>query len=221
MMTPIHTVPNVRAVLFDYGLVLTGPPDPAALATMLRVLQADEPSFQAAYWRHRDGYDRGSLSGVAYWRAVASDVCRALDADQLSALIAADTALWTQPNLPMIDWAARLQRAGIKTGILSNLGDEMEAGIRERFGWLRGFAHHTFSHHLGIAKPDAAIYTHAALGLGVKSEEILFVDDKPENIAAARAAGMTAIQYTSYDDLVRSIGELGLSALLLDEERRP
>jgi putative hydrolase of the HAD superfamily len=204
----------IRAVLFDYGQVLTGPPDPTALATMQRLLEVDEPTLQTAYWQHRDAYDRGILSGIAYWQQVATDVHRTLDPTSLAALIAADNALWTQPNQPMIDWAAGLQRAGIKTGILSNIGDEMEIGIRTRFPWLTRFAHHTFSHRLGIAKPDPAIYLHAAEGLAVPPAQILFVDDKEENIFAARTAGMVAVQYTGHPAFMQEMKRLGLESLL-------
>ena len=205
---------TINAVLFDYGLVLTGPPDPAARTRMQQVLNVDEPSLQTAYWQHRDAYDRGALSGVAYWRQVATDLHRTLDASSLAALIHADNALWTQPNQPMIDWAASLQRAGIKTGILSNIGDEMEAGIRTHFPWLAAFTHHTFSHRLGIAKPDPAIYLYAAQGLNTPPAHILFVDDKPENIQAARSAGMVAVQYTVYEAFVTEMKRLGLASLL-------
>jgi putative hydrolase of the HAD superfamily len=205
---------TIGAVLFDYGLVLTGPADVAARAEMQRVLGVEDELVQAAYWRYRDAYDRGVLSGVAYWHEVAGDVGRTLDAESLAALIAADNALWTQPNQPMIDWAARLQRAGIKTGILSNLGDEMEAGVRARFAWLTEFTHHTFSHRLGMAKPDVAIYLHAAEGLGVEVGEILFVDDRIENIDAARAVGMKAVQYAGHEGFVAEMEASGLGWLL-------
>lgn len=205
---------TISAVLFDYGLVLTGPADPAARATMQRVLGVEDERVQAAYWRYRDAYDRGRLSGVEYWHAVAGDVGQTLDAKSLAELIAADNALWTQPNQPMIDWAARLQRVGIRTGILSNIGDEMEAGVRARFAWLSEFDHHTFSHRLGIAKPDAAIYLRAVKGLGVAAEEILFVDDRIENIEAARTAGMMAVQYLGHEAFVAEMEEVGLGWLL-------
>jgi putative hydrolase of the HAD superfamily len=205
---------EIRGVLFDYGLVLTGPADVAARAAMQRVLGVDDELVQAAYWRYRDAYDRGALSGVAYWHKVAEDVGRVLDADELTALIAADTALWTQPNEAMIGWAERLQRAGMKTGILSNIGDEMEAGVRARFAWLEGFAHQTFSHRLGIAKPDAAIYRHAVEGMGMVAEEILFVDDRIENIEAARGVGMVAVQYVGHEGFVREMEEVGLGWLV-------
>src|SRR5579875_3566364 len=110
------THPRVEAVLFDYGLVLTGPPDPEAWKKMRDLLGADEPAFHAAYWRNRHDYDRGALDGPRYWEAVARDLSRPLQEAELGVLLKADTALWTQPNQPMIDWAAALQAAGVRTG---------------------------------------------------------------------------------------------------------
>jgi len=211
MTTPTHPI---RAVLFDYGMVLSGPPDLAAKQRFLRVFSLDEATFNEAYWEFRDDYDRGHLSGDAYWAAVANLLHHTLTTGQLAELIAADVALWTQPNQPMIDWAEHLRRDGIKTGILSNIGDHMESGILHKFPWLHNFAHHTFSHRLGIAKPDPAIYQHAAEGLAVPPSEILFIDDREENIAAAIASGMKAIQYSTHAAFLAEMQSRGLSTLL-------
>lgn len=207
--------PSIQAVLFDYGLVLTGPPDPVARQRMEQLLQADRASFHAAYWQYRDDYDRGILTGPAYWGRIAEDLRQPLDAATLGALLGADTALWTVPNAPMIDWAASLRRGGIRTGILSNLGDAMEAGIRARFDWIAAFDHHTFSHRLGMAKPDAAIYHHAAEGLSVDPDRILFVDDRQKNIEAARAQGMAAMLYSSHQAFLEELKAAALDGLPL------
>jgi len=209
---------RIDAVLFDYGLVLTGPPDPAAWERLKHVLQADEASFHAAYWKHRHDYDRGTLDSESYWRKVAADLGKPLNERQLAALIDADTALWTQPNQPMIDWAAALQRAGIKTGILSNIGDAMETGVMARCTWLGDFTHRTFSHRLKIAKPELAIYTHAAEGLGVPPADVLFIDDRVENIAAAREAGMQTVHYTDHAAFVRAMRDGGYDTLPMPPE---
>jgi putative hydrolase of the HAD superfamily len=186
-------MPTIRAVLFDYGMVLSGAPDLEARQQMESLLSADAESFHRAYWQYRDAYDRGHLSGMTYWQAVAQELHQPLDEVTLTSLLSADTAFWSQPNQAMIDWAARLQQAGIRTGILSNIGDAMEQGLMAKFAWLADFSHHTFSYRLGIAKPDAAIYQHAADGLGVPPADILFVDDREENVIGARAAGMRAL----------------------------
>jgi putative hydrolase of the HAD superfamily len=205
---------KIKAVLFDYGMVLSGPPDPTAREEMKRILDVDDERFREIYWKHRDDYDRGTLNSAAYWERVAHDLHRPLDAKKLSALIAFDSALWTRPNQTMIDWAAALQRAGVKTGVLSNIGDAMEAGIVARFPWIGDFTHRTFSHRLGMAKPDKAIYLHAAEGLGAAPEEILFIDDREENIAAAHAVGMQAIQYMDHADFQQRMQAAGFSGLL-------
>ncbi len=206
-MTPI------QAVLFDYGLVLTGPPDPAAWARMLALTDLSESVFHAAYWAPRHAYDRGTHTGPAYWHAVGAHAGLTLAPEQIQSLIAADTALWTQPNQPMIDWAARLQAAGTPTGILSNLGDSITAGVLETLPWLAGFSHHTFSHVLKLAKPEAEIYAHAAAGLNTPPAHILFVDDREDNIAGALAAGMQVIRYTDHASFLAELTSRGLEDL--------
>ncbi len=205
---------KISAVLFDYGMVLSRIPEATDWRALERVLGAEEKAFQAAYWKYRDAYDRGALSAQAYWESVARDLDKVIDAAVLRALIDADTVVWTQPNLEMMEWASRLNRAGIKTGILSNIGDAMELGVLGRFPALAEFSHHTFSHRLGIAKPDAEIYRHAVEGLGVPAGEILFVDDREENILAARAAGMVAVQYLGHPGFVEEMQRIGLGWLL-------
>jgi putative hydrolase of the HAD superfamily len=207
-------VPDIHAVLFDYGLVLSGPPDPRAWERLKVLLHAEEAEFHTAYWHHREAYDRGALTAEAYWTSVANNLRQSLDPPTVAALNEADLELWGQPNTDMIGWAATLQRAGYKTGILSNIGDAMEAGVLARFEWLQAFHHRTFSHRLGIAKPDLAIYRYAAEGLGEEPSHILFVDDREENIAAARQAGMVAIQYLNHVQFVESMSTAGLEALL-------
>jgi putative hydrolase of the HAD superfamily len=196
-------MPLIRAVLFDYGLVLSAPPDPHAWCRMHAILNAQDPSFHDAYWHHRHNYDLGVLSGDRYWRTVGNDLHRDPSTDDLTALLDADVDLWTQPNQPMIAWAGLLQRSNIATGILSNIGDAMEDGIGRRCPWLAQFQHLTFSHRLRIAKPDERIYHHAVAGLGVAPAETLFLDDRLENVEAARAVGLNAIQYATHEDFLR------------------
>jgi putative hydrolase of the HAD superfamily len=207
-------MPSIHAVLFDYGLVLSGPPEPSAWAQMRFITGLSEELLQRGYWAHRHAYDRGELSGVAFWQAVAHDGSLRLIPNQIESLLAADIDLWGQVNLPMLDWAQSLQRAGIPTGILSNMGDAMETGLLARYSWIQDFDHHTWSHRLSIAKPEAAIYHHAALGMNTPAPNILFVDDRIDNIEAAHAVGMQAIQYLDHRTFLAEMEARGLTYLL-------
>jgi len=206
----------IDAVLFDYGQVLSGPPDPAAWARMRAISGLDEEALHTAYWAFRDDYDRGALTGLAYWQAVAGHAGIAFDAAQIQALIDADADLWTQLNLPMVDWAARLQAAGTRTGILSNIGDSIAESIQARLPWLTRFNHCTWSHELRMAKPEAAIYTATAKSLNTAPANILFIDDREDNIAGAQAAGLQTIlyRYSDHPAFEREMRERGFGALL-------
>jgi putative hydrolase of the HAD superfamily len=59
------------------------------------------------------------------------------------------------------------------------------------------------SARVGVAKPEAAIYRHAAEVAGVDVSRCLFVDDLEENAIGARAVGMTGLHYREARDLAK------------------
>ena len=206
-------------MLFDYGMVLSGPPEGLAWDRMKALLSVEEERFHEAYWRRRADYDLGELSSISYWKDTGVHLDRELSEETIRALNQADIEVWTQPNEEMIAWASALRQHGLRTAVLSNIGDAMEAGVRERFRWFEEFDHLTFSHRLRIAKPDEAIYRHAAEGIGLPAGNILFVDDRAENIAAAHAFGMQAVQYTDHSRFIEELGRLGDDRLPLPLSR--
>jgi putative hydrolase of the HAD superfamily len=206
---------SIQAVLFDYGMVLSAPPDPAAWQRMRQITGFDEETLHRGYWAFRHEYDRGDLTGVAYWEQVAAEGATSFTPKQVTELVEADVDLWTRLNEPMVSWAQGLQRAGVRTGILSNIGDAMADGLLSKFDWLQDFHHCIWSYRLRVAKPEPEIYRAAAEGLATPPENILFLDDKIENIEAAHAAGMNAIQYSDHDSFEREMERQGFASLLV------
>jgi len=205
---------RVSVVLFDYGQVLSAPPNPSAWAALRAVSGLDEAHLHAAYWEFRHAYDCGELTGVEYWLAVADRAGVQFNSAQLLALLAADIDLWTNLNKPMVKWAAQLQSAGIRTGVLSNIGDCIGEGIVTRLPWLAAFDHCTWSYQLKLAKPDPEIYRRTAQALDAEPKDILFIDDREENIAAATALGFQAILYTTHLAFEHEMQARGLGHLL-------
>lgn len=205
---------TVQAVLFDFGMVLSGPPVPAVWAEMQRVSGLDEATLHRLYWAHRDDYDRGTLDGVPYWDKIATDADKTFTAPARDRLIALDVDLWTDMNLPMLAWVQALHRAGVRTGILSNIGAAMAEGIRRKFDWIGNFHHAVWSHALKLRKPEQAIYAAAAEGLDVPAGQILFLDDKEENIRAAEAFGMQGLIYRNHTDFEAEMERRGFGYLL-------
>jgi putative hydrolase of the HAD superfamily len=65
---------DLQAVIFDYGEVLSGPPDPEAHRNLLAIAEVEEEAFEKAYWAHRLDYDADILNGRTYWQTVASAI---------------------------------------------------------------------------------------------------------------------------------------------------
>jgi putative hydrolase of the HAD superfamily len=63
---------------------------------------------------------------------------------------------------------------------------------------------------IGLRKPEAAAYDHVVKAIGVPASRIVFFDDSAENVAGARARGLTAVHVTSPDDVARALAALGI-----------
>lgn len=209
----MSTLP-IRAILFDFGMVLSAAPRQAEWQKMRELLHIEEPIFHTLYWKHRDEYDKGTLSGTEYWRTIAQEAHAPIDSATVRLLKQADTMHWTAPNEDMVDWALRLQRAGYRIGILSNIGDAMEEGVRRECDWVESFDHHVWSHRLKMRKPEPEIYAVAAEGLEANMEEILFIDDREENIRAAQQLGMRGMVYSTHPVFLQELQQAGLEELL-------
>jgi putative hydrolase of the HAD superfamily len=107
-----------------------------------------------------------------------------------------------------------LQRAGVRTGILSNIGDAIADGIVARLPWLSGFYTRLWSHSLFMAKPEPVIFLKAAEALNTAPAHILFIDDREDNIAAAAALGFQTILFTNFSAFEREMRDRGLASLL-------
>jgi HAD superfamily hydrolase (TIGR01509 family) len=85
----------------------------------------------------------------------------------------------------------RIHRAGAETASLSNT-DHAHWDRMPEFPAFMKLQHRWASHLLHLVKPDPAIYREFERRVNHRSGEILFFDDLPENIEAARAAGWNA-----------------------------
>jgi len=204
----------LRAVIFDYGMVLSGPPEPGARARLLEISQLSPEVFDEHYWRYRLDYDRGTLTGHTYWPTIARDAGVSFSPQEIEALIEQDVLLWATVDPIMLDWVVRIRDSGMKIAILSNMGEDLLAYMRENFGWLNNFHHLTWSCELNLIKPMAEIYEHTLERLGVRADEALFIDDRLENVEGARAVGIHSLLFRGVDRLQEDLQQQGLASQL-------
>ena len=204
----------LRAVAFDYGMVLSGPPEPQAHQQLKDITGLPHDEFERFYWADRHAYDRGELTGQAYWEKFVSDARLDLTPQQISRLNSVDATLWTTTNPAMLAWQQTLRRRGLKTAILSNMGDTVLVSLEAAFPWLNDFDVLIWSYQHNLAKPEPEIYHLLLERLGTAPEETLFLDDKLVNIEAARHLGLHALQFSTVEQLRQDLIIAGLDTEL-------
>ena len=203
---------SLRAVIFDYGMVLTGQPSAEAHDAMLRITGLPHDQFETIYWADRHAYDEGKLTGLQFWKNLVRDAKLNLDDEAIDALNLWDARMWTTQNPAMLAWQRALKQHGIRTAILSNMGDTVLANMEREFDWLPRFDVLVWSFQHKMAKPDPAIYRLTLERLGTRPEETLFIDDRQANIDAARALGLIGIQFTNVEHLREQLIEMSFGA---------
>lgn len=183
---PISLAPHV--VVFDYGEVISREPTEADRAALVARAGVEAEPFWTAYWAHREPLDQGTLSIADYWDAVASDLGVEWDAVDVHELWALDHRGWLSVDPGTLRVLHALADGGTRMALLSNAGADFS-------GWLRSgsfaplFERVFVSGELGLVKPNADIYEHVIAELGITPAELLFVDNKSENVEGARAVG--------------------------------
>jgi putative hydrolase of the HAD superfamily len=200
----------IRYLLVDYGEVISAPLAGSAVTELAALADQPRAVFLDGYWRHRPAYDLGQ-SAACYWSQV-------LDADLswspwvVDRLTNLDVHGWLRLNpLTLGTLLRHARRASARLALLSNAPEPLARAI-DQSQWSRNFDHCYFSCRLGAAKPDPQAFQLVLSDLGAKPDEVLFIDDRPENTGAARDLGMRAVTFTTTGALDRQL----LSAALTE-----
>jgi len=200
----------LRAVIFDYGMVLTGPPDPKAHAKLVHITGLSAEKLDELYWADRRAFDEGKLTGEAYWREIVRRTGLTLRSSAIAELMQWDARMWMTQNTATIRWQGALKARGFLTAVLSNVGDNVQQAMERELAWLVSFDVRVWSYKLRMAKPDPAIYRYALEKLGTIPAETLFIDDRSVNVEAAAVLGMKALVFTNVENLRNDLIARGL-----------
>jgi putative hydrolase of the HAD superfamily len=196
-------VAELRALILDYGNVLTLPQAPDVIETMAARLGVAAGAFNSAYWEHRRAYDLGDYSAADYWRRVLGSLGRgpeeSVEPALLDWLIVRDGDSWMRYRDEVWDLVREVRGRHLRTAMLSNMPVALAACIRRDRALEGWFDAVIISAELRCAKPDPRIYRLCLARLDADAPQALFVDDRPENVAAAAELGMRTALFTAED----------------------
>jgi 2-haloacid dehalogenase len=105
---------------------------------------------------------------------------------------------------------AELKRQGRPLYALTNWSAETFPVALERFDFLHWFDGIVVSGEIRLRKPDHRIFAHLVERYGLAAPSTFYVDDSARNVAAARAFGLDAVQFTSPEGLRADLAVRGL-----------
>ena len=107
-----------------------------------------------------------------------------------------------------VEWTASLKERGYHLYIISNYGEYTLEQTKEKMDFLKYMDGAIFSYQYQIIKPDARIYEQLLKNYDLKAQECVFIDDKAENVEAAKAAGYQGIVFTTYKAVTKELEEI-------------
>ena len=190
---------SVQAVVFDYGNVLCLEQTLEDMKGMALVSGIPDERFSELYWKLRPPYDRGEIDGPAYWTAVVRQQELDLSRDQIATLIKLDSESIIRPNQCAVQWAKLLHREGFPLTLLSNMPLELSRHVTKYFPSLSTFEYLIYSCDYGSIKPELAIYRNCLKLLKAAPQDILYLDDRAENVEAAGRLGIHAVLFDTVE----------------------
>jgi HAD superfamily hydrolase (TIGR01509 family) len=197
---------KIRAVIFDLGGVIVRTEDKSPRTRLgerfgMSYAEIDRFVFDSPSAKQAT---LGLCSTRDHWLSI----CRELKLPD-EELEAVQNAFWggDQVDVKLVDFIRSL-RQQFRTALLSNAWDDLRWYLKNRWGILDVFDEVIISAEVGLAKPDMKIFHLAVERLGVAPGEAVFVDDFPENVAGARAAGLQAILFHSREQVIAKLEEV-------------
>jgi putative hydrolase of the HAD superfamily len=196
---------KVKAVIFDFGHVLSLPPRPEEAAWLRESCGLAAEEYARAFHELRPELDRGTMPITEYWGLMLRRGGRTGSPELLASLAEHDLASWTHPNRPVLRWAEELRRGGWLTAILSNMPPEFVPFLTEHFPEISRFCPAVFSCQEGLIKPEPDIFLRCLRRLGLGAREVLFLDDMAVNVESAKRLGLYAVQFRSLEECAREL----------------
>lgn len=206
-LMPDMPVPSL--VLFDMDDVLCDYSRPTRAAHLARLAGTTAEAVLQAIWG--SGFEAlgetGALDADAYLRGFGERIGYPLTLGEW--LDARRGSMTPRPDVldlvRQVRGRARVAVLTNNTTLVADHADHLFPELRPLFG-----RHIYASAGLKTAKPDPMCYRQCLSMLDAAPSDVLFVDDLPQNVAGAEAAGLSAHRYASPEALARALRTHGL-----------
>ena len=201
---------SIKAVVFDYGNVISIHQDPKTMDELAGLAGVERNKFESTLWSLRSEFDRGTISAKEYYKIVLSSLAVSMDDKGIEEMIEIDVKSWKNINTETVALMEEIKAAGYLVGILSNMPHDFLAWARKNVPVFSLPHVGIYSCDVNLIKPEEVIYRKLVSMLNVEAVELVFFDDKVENVKGAEAIGIKAILWKNPKEARRELISLGV-----------
>ena len=190
--------PRISGVVFDFGGVMTTSTMPERVRKCVAELGIDWRHLASGFAKYRRLMDGGFISFDDMYDLIWADAGLALSPEVRARIVEEDCASFLEGyrNTKTLAWMRALKAEGRKVGILTNMPLFFADRFRQVFADFIAVADAmVISAEERMFKPQRRIYDLLAARIGLKPEELCFIDDVESNCDGARAAGWKAVRF--------------------------
>ncbi len=198
-------LPDIQAVIFDWGGVVELLPDDAHITEWEQRLSLEPGTLQRVFWGMVwRQFSVGTITAMDYISYVSEQLGFP---DAVAGRKFMEEFYAGDRFCPQVANAVRGLQSRYQVALLSNATPNQANRIRELFGFDidTEFDIYVNSALVGIRKPDPAIFELTLEQLGIEPQQAIFVDDLVYNVDAARELGIHTVQFV---DPETSLAEL-------------
>jgi putative hydrolase of the HAD superfamily len=201
---------KITTLFFDVGgVILTNGWDGASRQAAASKFQFDFAEFEARHELANPAWERGEITMEEYLARTIFYRERTFWPKEFEVFMYAQST----PLAESLEFVRTLARSGrYLMAVISNESAEINAYRIKTFGLREIFTAFFSSCYVGIQKPDVRIFQMALNVTQRGADECIFVDDRAENVAGARRAGMNTIQFQNVAQLSLELKNLGVQA---------
>ncbi len=197
-----------KAVVFDLGKVLLDFDYRVAARAVapLCAVEVDEIMRHFGAFTLLLRYETGLLTTAEFYHEMCGAIGFTGDIEKFSAAFA---DIFT-PIAPMIQLQARLRAAGLPTYIFSNTNEIAITHVRRSYPFFHDFDGYILSYeHRGL-KPESGIYAVVERVTGKTGIDLLYIDDRPENVETALGRGWRGIVHETPQKTIAAVTATGM-----------
>ena len=194
-----------KGIIVDWGGVLIEDPAPGMRIAFGDWWSVSDKDLKASFESCIGPYQTGKVTEAEFWERVAASIQKEWLGD-----------LWWEKAFRKVfkrvnsveEWLIKCKSQGIKIGFLSNTEKVALNIFKEQNYDFLDFK--VFSCEEGVAKPQPEIFELILDRMNLKAEEVLFIDDRMDNIDGAKKLGIKTWHCTNPHELVKAMTDLGL-----------